>query len=111
VYLYRMIRPMVEEGWRPVTLQDPIDFAPHSINQLIVSCCDASPLKRPNFQQIIETLDKETQEEIREKNYFRQGSGRERSLAHVRKSRKSPSNLAEDDIEEVANQQVREMLS
>jgi serine/threonine protein kinase len=60
----RIIRPMTEDGWRPVTDENPIPFAPPTINSLIVRCCDHDPTKRPSFEIILEELNEKCKEEI-----------------------------------------------
>jgi len=52
----RLLRPMIEDEWRPVTTEDPIPFAPTSINALIVRCCSPDPKMRPSFDEILEEL-------------------------------------------------------
>lgn len=50
----RIIRPMTEEGWRPVTSKSPVPSAPLSINDLIVECCMHEPSDRPSFAEVRE---------------------------------------------------------
>jgi len=50
----RIIRPMNEDGWRPVTENESerIGFAPIAINSLIVRCCSHDPALRPTFEEV-----------------------------------------------------------
>jgi hypothetical protein len=52
----RLIRPMTEDAWRPVTREKPVIWAPTSINELIVQCCSHDPVNRPSFADILEEL-------------------------------------------------------
>jgi serine/threonine protein kinase len=67
----RLIRPMTEEGWRPVTEDNPIEFAPPSINKLIIECCHVQPSCRPSFESILATLMTTVKEEVEAKSYVR----------------------------------------
>ena len=44
------------DGWRPVTIEHPIDGAPSSVVALIVQCCAHNPAERPSFKQILTDL-------------------------------------------------------
>lgn len=48
----RVLSPVWEEGWRPVTQENPVSGAPPTIVALIVRCCDHDPAQRPSFQEI-----------------------------------------------------------
>jgi serine/threonine protein kinase len=67
----RIIRPMTEDGWRPVTDENPISFAPPTINSLIVRCCDHDPSQRPSFIQILEELNGKCKKEIESIKFIR----------------------------------------
>jgi len=67
----RIVRPMVEDGWRPVTLEDPIPFSPASINRLLVSCCCHDPRGRPSFATILEDLEGRCKAEVEGVAVFR----------------------------------------
>jgi len=67
----RLIRPMTEDGWRPVTNEQPISFAPPSINSLIIRCCDHDPTQRPSFEIILNELNGICKNEIDSKTYLR----------------------------------------
>jgi serine/threonine protein kinase len=67
----RLIRPMTDDGWRPVTDENPIAFAPPSVNKLIVECCHHDPTKRPTFEHILERLGGECKNEVERKSYAR----------------------------------------
>jgi serine/threonine protein kinase len=52
----RIIRPMTEDGWRPVTDQNVILTAPMAINFLIMKCCSHEARVRPTFEEILGAL-------------------------------------------------------
>jgi serine/threonine protein kinase len=54
--MMKAIRCMQEEGWRPVTMEDPVGWAPPTINSLLVRCCLQDSRARPSFIKIIEDL-------------------------------------------------------
>jgi hypothetical protein len=60
----RLIRPMTENGWRPVTPENPITFAPKTINALLMKCCSHDPTARPSFAQVVAELEGACEEEI-----------------------------------------------
>jgi len=53
----RVIRPMTEEGWRPVTDQNPVPLSPPSVNTLLVRCCSHAPTGRPSFAEVVRDLE------------------------------------------------------
>jgi serine/threonine protein kinase len=67
----RIIRPMTEDGWRPVTIDNPITFAPPTINDLIIKCLSHNPKDRPNFKYILNILTNQTKKEIENNHYKR----------------------------------------
>lgn len=67
----KYILPMQSEGWRPVTLENPITFAPSSINSLIIRCCDHNPINRPSFSDILDELNNKCKIEIENGSYGR----------------------------------------
>jgi serine/threonine protein kinase len=67
----RLIRPMTEDGWRPVTKDNPVQFAPPTINKLIIECCDHDASRRPSFEHILERLGDECKNEIESLPYAR----------------------------------------
>jgi serine/threonine protein kinase len=67
----RIIRPMTEEGWRPVTPETPVEFAPKTINALLQQCCAHDPKQRPSFLEIVEELKGSCKAEIRSKTFER----------------------------------------
>lgn len=62
---------MTEDGWRPVTLENPIVFAPPTINALIVRCCAQNATLRPSFAAIIDELSGPCKIEIEAGIYLR----------------------------------------
>ena len=54
----RFIRRMVEDGWRPVTLEigNNLPAAPRTVLDLIVRCCAHDPAARPSFEQALHEL-------------------------------------------------------
>ncbi len=61
----KIVRAMVQDGWRAVTAKDPLDFAPPSINDLIVRCCSADPDDRPaSFAEILSFLSGPAKSEV-----------------------------------------------
>ena len=89
--LSRMILPMVEEGWRPVTVENPLNQAPPSINALIIKCCSHEPKDRPSFADIYQELSSSCKTEIEEANFYR----RDDAL-------NTPSSAWEDPLTKVA---------
>eukprot|EP00615_Pteridomonas_danica_P009081 CAMPEP_0114355732 /NCGR_PEP_ID=MMETSP0101-20121206/20446_1 /TAXON_ID=38822 ORGANISM="Pteridomonas danica, Strain PT" /NCGR_SAMPLE_ID=MMETSP0101 /ASSEMBLY_ACC=CAM_ASM_000211 /LENGTH=182 /DNA_ID=CAMNT_0001497839 /DNA_START=4 /DNA_END=552 /DNA_ORIENTATION=+ len=67
----RLIRPMTEDGWRPVTDENPIQQAPPTINSLVVRCCDNDASKRPSFAEILLELSEDCKTEIDAKSFDR----------------------------------------
>jgi len=60
----RIIRSMTEDGWRPVTAENPVSFAPETINALLVRCCAHEPKERPSFVEIVSCLEVQCEDEI-----------------------------------------------
>jgi serine/threonine protein kinase len=53
----KVLRPMWEDGWRPVTLGGgELPHAPLTIVQLVVRCCDHDPGLRPSFGDVLREL-------------------------------------------------------
>ena len=69
--LAKPFRDITENGWRPVTVDEPIPGAPSTISSLIVQCCSADPLLRPAFKAIIAELDGSCRAEIEAGSFFR----------------------------------------
>eukprot|EP00615_Pteridomonas_danica_P009044 CAMPEP_0114340926 /NCGR_PEP_ID=MMETSP0101-20121206/8695_1 /TAXON_ID=38822 ORGANISM="Pteridomonas danica, Strain PT" /NCGR_SAMPLE_ID=MMETSP0101 /ASSEMBLY_ACC=CAM_ASM_000211 /LENGTH=183 /DNA_ID=CAMNT_0001474337 /DNA_START=7 /DNA_END=558 /DNA_ORIENTATION=- len=67
----RLIRPMTEDGWRPVTDENPIPQAPPTINSLVVRCCDHDASKRPSFAEVLLELSEDCKTEINAKSFDR----------------------------------------
>jgi serine/threonine protein kinase len=67
----RIIRPMTEEGWRPVTEESPVEFAPPSINSLIMKCCSHDPRSRPSFADILDELSTTCKLEVEANSFAR----------------------------------------
>jgi len=67
----RLIRPMTEDGWRPITTENPIPFAPSSIHSLLIRCCSHQVSERPSFETILDELMTKCKEEIDNKVWFR----------------------------------------
>lgn len=53
----RLIRAMVEDGWRPVEVDKPIPCCPQEISYLVVRCCAHDPKLRPSFLEIFQYLE------------------------------------------------------
>jgi hypothetical protein len=51
-------------GWRPMTLDTPITFAPPTVVALVVQCCHHDPTRRPTFEQILRMLEGPCKAEI-----------------------------------------------
>ena len=68
---FRFIRPMTEDGWRPITHENPISHAPPAINDLIIRCCDHNPKLRPSFKEILDEFNGICKEQIDAKPYGR----------------------------------------
>jgi hypothetical protein len=62
---------MTEDGWRPVTSENPIVFAPPTINTLIVRCCAQNATLRPSFATIVDELSGPCKIEIEADIYLR----------------------------------------
>eukprot|EP00615_Pteridomonas_danica_P013034 CAMPEP_0114347052 /NCGR_PEP_ID=MMETSP0101-20121206/13573_1 /TAXON_ID=38822 ORGANISM="Pteridomonas danica, Strain PT" /NCGR_SAMPLE_ID=MMETSP0101 /ASSEMBLY_ACC=CAM_ASM_000211 /LENGTH=143 /DNA_ID=CAMNT_0001484093 /DNA_START=1 /DNA_END=432 /DNA_ORIENTATION=+ len=67
----RLIRPMNENGWRPVTDENPINCAPPTINSLIVRCCKHDASQRPSFEMILNELYGVVKEEVDKQRFHR----------------------------------------
>jgi serine/threonine protein kinase len=67
----RMILAMQSDGWRPVTTDNPISFAPSTINSLIVRCCAQDPRERPTFPEIFEEINGCCKEEVERGMFLR----------------------------------------
>jgi len=53
----RMLQPIINGNWKPITAESPIPFAPITINTLIIRCCAHDPLTRPKFDEILKELE------------------------------------------------------
>lgn len=49
----RLIRAMTEDGWRPVSADNPIDNVPRALCALMERCCNQDPSSRPRFEDIL----------------------------------------------------------
>jgi serine/threonine protein kinase len=65
----RMIRPMTEDGWRPITKDNPIPYAPPGVNDLIIRCCAHDPKDRPSFQEILDEFNGKVKVQV-DRNVF-----------------------------------------
>ena len=71
----RLIRPMVEDGWRPVDEAAGAPHAPPALNELIVRCSAQDPRCRPSFEQVLAALEGPAKAEI-DQGAFRRGTVR-----------------------------------
>ena len=69
----RMILSMQDKDdpWRPVTLENPVSFAPPSVSSLIVRCCAQDPRERPTFPEILDELNGVCKEEVERGHFLR----------------------------------------
>jgi serine/threonine protein kinase len=67
----RILMPIYEEGWRPVSNEEPVPQAPPSINDLIIRCMSHDPTRRPSFAVILNELNGKCKAEIDAKSYGR----------------------------------------
>jgi serine/threonine protein kinase len=52
----RVLRPMWEGEWFPVSTPAHLPFAPPTVASLAMRCCAYNPLERPSFQEVLEDL-------------------------------------------------------
>jgi len=71
----RLIGSMTQDGWRPVTEDNPVKGAPITINNLVVRCCAQDPTARPSFEEILKHLSGVCKEEIEGAFFPRQQEG------------------------------------
>jgi len=60
----RVIHPMVEDGWRPVTPERPVPGAPPRLGALIMACLDGDPRRRPSAGDCLEALQQRVKAEV-----------------------------------------------
>lgn len=60
----KVLRPVWEDGWRPVSEEDPLTDSPPLINRLIVQSCAEKVEDRPTFSKIVDMLLSECKAEI-----------------------------------------------
>ena len=68
---FNRILMKISEGWRPVTPERPLPFAPPSISALIVACINHDPQQRPSFSYIVEQLSSKCKEEVEASRFLR----------------------------------------
>ena len=49
----RLIKAMTEDGWRPVSADNPVDNVPRVLCELIERCCNQDASLRPRFEDIL----------------------------------------------------------
>jgi len=67
----KVLRPIWEGKWQAVSEQDPIEYAPPSINKLITLCCSYESETRPTFTEILNELAGACSVEIERTVFFR----------------------------------------
>eukprot|EP00613_Pedinella_sp_CCMP2098_P001932 CAMPEP_0171643260 /NCGR_PEP_ID=MMETSP0990-20121206/32545_1 /TAXON_ID=483369 /ORGANISM="non described non described, Strain CCMP2098" /LENGTH=272 /DNA_ID=CAMNT_0012218839 /DNA_START=308 /DNA_END=1122 /DNA_ORIENTATION=- len=72
----KVLRPIWEGKWHPVSEGHPIEYAPTSINKLIVRCCSHDLEIRPSFTEILNELSGPCSVEISESAIFYRNAGR-----------------------------------
>jgi len=72
--LMRVIRSMTDDGWRPVSNDQPLQSIPMSINSLLVRCCAHDPTTRPSFESILKELNQHCKEEVEKTSFSRRSS-------------------------------------
>ena len=77
----RFIRSMTEDGWRPVTAEDPVIGAPPAVVTLAMRCCSQDPAQRPSFAEVLEALDGPCNDEISAGAFARSGPANAASAA------------------------------
>ena len=53
---HRVLIPIWEDGWRPISAELPVAEAPPTVHDLIIRCCSHSPAARPTFQDVVAAL-------------------------------------------------------
>ena len=69
----RVLRPMWEGEWFPVSTPAHLPFAPPSVASLAMRCCAYNPLERPSFQEVLEDLLGVCASEVATGNFSRNG--------------------------------------
>lgn len=67
----RILLDMSEKGWRPITEENPVAYAPKSINALITKCMSHDPKLRPSFNDILKELHGPCSDEISGSGFLR----------------------------------------
>ena len=79
-----VLRSMWEEGWRPVTHQNPISWAPQSINRLLMACMAHEPSMRPTWEEVLRALTKDAVDELEEGSFGRQSVNASQIMFRIR---------------------------